>query len=77
MAPQVCAIVSLLIFVTAAWIGFVDPHDKNRWENRLKGRLNVIFTKLRWNWPVDNTFILAEIGLIVGLGLGIASIILV
>lgn len=77
MAPRICAVVSLLIFVAAAWIGFVDRHDKNRWENKLKDRLNVVFKKLRWNWAVDNPYILTKIGLIVGFGLGIASIILV
>ena len=77
MAPKICAVVSLLMFVAAAWIGFVDRHDKNRWENKLKGRLNVIFIALGCNWAVDNPYILTRIGLIVGFGLGMASIILV
>ena len=76
MEPKICAVISLLIFVVAAWIGFVKLDDTNRWENKLKNRLNVIFIKLKWNWAVNNPYILTKIGLIIGFGLGITSIIL-
>ena len=77
MEPKICAIISLLIFVTAAWIGFVKPDDTSRREYKLKDWLNKrVFNKLKWNWAVDNPYILTRIGLVIGLGLGIASIIL-
>ena len=76
MIPKICAAVSLLVFVSATWIGFVELDNPNRWENKLKARLNIIFTKLKWDWAVNNRFILTKIGLIVGFGLGILSIFL-
>lgn len=77
MVPKICAVISLLVFVTATWIGFVELDNPNRWENKLKARLNVMFIRLKWNWAVNNRFILTKIGLIIGFGLGILSIILV
>lgn len=77
MAPRICAGISLFIFAAAAWIGFVDVKDASRRENRLKDWLNRrIFTKLGCNWAVENPYALTRIGLIIGLALGIASIIL-
>ena len=76
MIPKICAIISLSVFVTAAWIGFVELDNPNRWENKLKARLNIIFMKLKWNWAVNNRFILTKIGLVIGFGLGILSILL-
>lgn len=78
MEPKICAGISLFIFAAAAWIGFVELKDTNRWENRLKDWSNRrIFTKLKWNWAVNNPYSLTRIGLIIGFGLGIASIVLV
>ena len=76
MLPKICAVISLLVFAAATWIGFVELDNPNRWENKLKARLNIIFTKLKWDWAVNNRFILTKIGLIVGFGLGILSIFL-
>ena len=76
MVPKICALISLLIFVAATWIGFVELHNPNQWENKLKDRLNVIFINLKWSWAVNNRFALTKIGLIIGLGLGITSILL-
>ena len=76
MVPRICALISLLILVAATWIGFVDLHNPRQKENILKDRLNVIFINLKWNWAVNNRFALTKIGLIIGLGLGITSIVL-
>ena len=77
MELKICAGISLFIFAVAAWIGFVELKDTNRWENRLKDWTNRrIFKKIKWNWAVNNRFALTKIGLIIGLGLGITSIIL-
>lgn len=76
MVPKICAVISLVIFAIATWIGFVELDNPNRWENKLKARLNVIFIRLKWNWAVDNRFALTKIGLIIGFGLGITSIVL-
>jgi len=76
MAPKICAVTSLLVFAAATWIGFVELDNPNRWENKLKAQLNIIFIELKWNWAVNNRFILTKIGLIIGFGLGTLSILL-
>lgn len=77
MSAKICAGISLFIFAAAAWIGFVDVRDANRWENKLKDWANRrILSKLGLGWAVSNPYALTRIGLLGGFVLGIASIVL-
>jgi hypothetical protein len=67
MAVTILSLLSLFIFVFAAWMGFVDISDKNAPENRFKDRLNKL---VKWKWFVNKRFVITKIGLIIGLILG-------
>jgi hypothetical protein len=72
ISVKVMALLSLLIFVGAAWIGFVDIKDPNVLANRLSAWIK---RKFKWSW-LQQKYILTRVGLLVGLILGIVSIII-
>ena len=69
---KVIALISLLILVVAAWIGFVDVNDKNDIANRFSSWIKRTFKYKCLQRP----YILTRIGLIIGFIFGIVAIVL-
>ncbi len=70
---KVLSLLSLLVFTVAAWIGFTDPEDQDNSFSKLAVSIKRIFKCQRLN----KRYSLTKMGLMIGLILGIVSIVLI
>ena len=64
--------ISLLFFAFTAYIGFIEPEDRNDKMNKLKGWTNNTF---KWRWMLKR-YIITKIFLGIGFGFAVWSLII-